>query len=119
MSVEKPTPSAGRFALAFAGALTALEAMPQLIEILPVAIYACTVDGRVLWFNTHAAELWGRRPVGDEKYTGAHRAFVDGEERLPHQTLMAETLRTGVALRAVESQLERPDGSRVWITTHL
>jgi len=105
---------------AVAGTLTALEAMPELIEILPVAVYACNVEGRLLWFNSRAVDLWGRLPrISDEKYTGAYRVFVEGEERPPEQTLMAQTLSTGTPLRAVESQLERPDGSRVWITTHL
>lgn len=117
MSVEELMATSSRSISALAGSL---DTMPNLIEILPVAIYACDVEGRVLWFNSRAAELWGRRPHDDgEKYTGAHRVFVDGEERAPAQTLMAQTLQTGLPLRAIESQLERPDGSRVWITTHL
>lgn len=122
MSIEEATAVPVQSQPALTGTPTALDALPDLIEVLPIAIYACDVHGRVLWFNSRAAELWGRRPrIGDhpEKYTGAYRVYFDGDEIPRHGTVMAQVLRTGVPIRAFESQLERPDGTRVWVTTHV
>ena len=122
MSIEEVMASPVPSPLALAGTTTALEALPDLIEVLPIAIYACDVEGRVLWFNGRAAEIWGRRPLlgsQPEKYTGAYRVYFDGREMSRDETAMASVLKSGVPIRAFESQLERPDGSRVWVTTHV
>src|SRR3954469_499167 len=104
------------------GTFDALEALGwrspdrDLIEQLPVAVYACDAAGRILWFNSRAAELWGRSPrVGDdsELYCGSHKLFFDGRLISRELTPMAEVLRTGVPLRGVESRVERPDGTHV------
>src|SRR5437868_263196 len=67
MSIEEARisiPGSGR-ALAFAKP-ELLRAPPDFLELLPLAIYACDADGRILWFNSRASELWGRRPaIGD------------------------------------------------------
>jgi PAS domain S-box-containing protein len=122
MTTEDVAATPAQSPLALTGTPTALEALPDLIEVLPIAIYACDVQGRVLWFNSRAAEIWGRRPrlAGQpEKYTGAHRVYFDGQEMPRDATAMASVLKTGVPIRAFESQLERPDGTRVWVTTHV
>lgn len=122
MSIEEVRATPVRSALALTGTPTALEALPDLIEVLPIAIYACDVEGSVLWFNGRAAEIWGRRPrIGSqpEKHTGAYRVYIDGREMARHETAMASVLKNGSPIRAFESQLERPDGSRVWVTTHV
>jgi PAS domain S-box-containing protein len=100
----------------------ALDAPPALLELLPVAIYACDAQGRVLWFNSRAAEIWGRAPrIGDdtEKFCGSYRLYFNGRQISRHETPMATVLRTGVAIRGVEGLVERPDGSRVWATAHI
>src|SRR6202051_2285033 len=47
-----------------------------LVEFLPIAAYAVRApDGVIAWFNSRAAELWGRVPVigdTDERFCGAH-----------------------------------------------
>ena len=52
------------------------------VEQLPIAVYACDAGGRILWFNSRAAELWGRSPrIGDdsERFCGSYKLFFDGQ----------------------------------------
>ena len=58
------------------GACTAsgLQMCPDFIEKLPVAMYACDMHGRIVWFNARAVALWGRTPRADddvERFCGA------------------------------------------------
>jgi PAS domain S-box-containing protein len=101
---------------------SALEAAPGFIEKLPMAIYACDGEGRILWFNTRAAELWGRTPLigtDSEKYCGSHKLYFDGRPISRDESPMASVLRTGVAVRGVEGKVERPDGTCVWAVVHI
>jgi PAS domain S-box-containing protein len=113
-----PDPALARFARTAA----ALRASPGFIEKLPLAIYACGADGRLLWYNTRAAELWGRTPpIGDhtERFCGSHKLYFGGRPIARDETPMAAALRTGIAVRGVEGQVERPDGSRIWCMVHI
>jgi PAS domain S-box-containing protein len=99
-----------------------LDAPPQLLESLPIAIYACDFEGRILWFNERAADLWGRRPrIGDasERYCGSHKLYFDGREISREETPMAGVLRTGIPVRGAEARVVRPDGSSVWAEVHI
>jgi PAS domain S-box-containing protein len=99
-------------------AVSALDVAPDFIEKLPVAIYACDSEGRILWFNARAAELWGRTPlIGSD--SGSHKLYFDGRPISWDETPMASVLRTGVAVREVEGRIERPDGSCVWAVVHI
>ena len=99
-----------------------LQASPSFLENLPVAIYACDREGRVLWYNSQAAELWGREPrIGDtaELYCGSHRLYFGGRLISRDETPMASVLRTGVPVRGLQGKIERPDGSLVWATVYI
>jgi len=99
-----------------------LQAPPDFLELLPLAVYACGGDGRVLWFNRRASELWGRRPVvGDpsERFCGSYKVFLNGQLVARDQTPMAFVLRTGIPVEGSEAQIERPDGTSVWATMHI
>ena len=102
--------------------LGALDERPEFLESLPFAIYACDLQGRILWFNRRAAEIWGRSPrIGDdpEKYCGSHERYFNGQPIAREETSMAAVLRTGVAIHGAEGVVERPDGSRVWTVVHI
>ena len=89
------------------------------IEQLPIAIFACDAAGRLLWFNTKAADLWGRSPhIGDdsELHDGACQLYLDGRPIARNEAPMAEVLRTGMPVRWDEGQIERPDGSQIRAT---
>lgn len=108
--------------LASFGPLFWRDPPPAFLELLPVAVYACDAQGRILWFNAKACELWGRCPrVGDdsELYCGSYRLFFDGQAITRDQTPMAEVLRTGIPIRGAEGRVVRPDGSDVWAVVHI
>jgi PAS domain-containing protein len=70
----------------------------EFVEQLPIAICACDAQGRILWFNSRATELWGRSPrIGDdsELFCGSYKRVFDGRPISRDQTPMAEVLRTG------------------------
>jgi PAS domain S-box-containing protein len=99
-----------------------LQISQLFLENLPIATYACRSDGRLLWFNERAAQLWGRRPrIGDpsELYCGSYKIFVDDREIGRDETPMAEVLRTGVPIRGAEALVERPDGERIWARVNI
>jgi PAS domain S-box-containing protein len=95
-----------------------------LIEFLPMAAYAVRApDGVIVWFNSRAVELWGRRPVLgdlDERFCGAHRLYYsDGRYMAHSHTPVAEALETGVSIHGEDVIIERPDGSRVTVCVHI
>ena len=94
----------------------ALHPWDGLLEQLPVAVYACDVDGVLVQFNRRAAELWDIAPdVGDPVlfYGGAFRNYAaDGSPMDAEESPMAEVLRTGAPIRDQEMIVERTDGSR-------
>lgn len=99
-----------------------LQAPPDFLELLPLAVYACGPDGRILWFNRRASELWGRRPaVGDpsERFCGSYKVFLNGQLAARDQTPMAFVLRTGTPVEGAEVQIERSDGTSVRATVHI
>jgi PAS domain S-box-containing protein len=99
-----------------------LDLAPEIIDLLPVAVYACDASGHVLWFNKCAADLWGRAPrIGDdtELFCGSYRLYFNGRQIDRAETPMATVLRSGEAIHGVEAIVERPDGSRIWATVHI
>src|SRR5580692_8221944 len=60
-----------------------LDSQAYLIELLPMAAYAVRApDGVIAWFNSRAAELWGRVPAvddTDERFCGSYKLYrADG-----------------------------------------
>ncbi len=87
----------------------------QILQNLPVAVYATDPDGRITFYNDVAASLWGRRPkLGADWWCGSWRLYwPDGRPMEHDECPMAATLKTGCAARGAEAIAERPDGSRV------
>jgi PAS domain S-box-containing protein len=103
-----------------AGTASALQMCPDFIEKLPVAMYACDIHGRIVWFNARAVALWGRTPRTDgdvERFCGAY--WFGGRRITPEETPMSAVLKTGIPIHGVEGLVERPDGSRVWTMAHI
>ena len=85
-----------------------------LMDALPLAVYVCDRDARIVGFNRRAVELWGREPNPDERFCGSLRMIrADGSILPHHECPMADVLQTGVAVRDAGVIVERPDGSRV------
>jgi PAS domain S-box-containing protein len=95
-----------------------------LVELFPTAAYAVRApDGVIAWFNSRAAELWGRVPVvgdTDERFCGAYKLYhSDGTPMAHCDTPVALALSTGVSVHEEEVVIERPDGSRVIVSVHI
>ena len=97
---------------------------PDLLDFLPMAAYGVRApDGVITWFNSRAAELWGRVPVigdTDERFCGSHTLYhPDGTYMAHCDTPVALALKTGVAVHEEEVVIGRPDGSRVTVSVHI
>ena len=100
------------------------DSQSYLIELFPMAAYAVRApDGVIVWFNSRAAELWGRAPVvgdTDERFCGAYRLYhADGTHMAHCDTPVALALETGASVHEQEVVIEKPDGSRVTVSVHI
>jgi len=95
-----------------------------LIELFPMAAYAVRApDGVIAWYNSRAAELWGRVPIlgdTDERFCGAYRLYhADGTHMAHCDTPVALALEAGASIHEQEVVIERPDGSRVTVSVYI
>src|SRR5579871_130329 len=98
----------------------ALQICPDLIEKLPVGIYACDMQKRIVWFNARAAALWGRKPQTGDDIEGFRGVSRPGKQQIfREEKPMSTVLKTGMPIRGIEAMVERPDGSRIWTMTHI
>jgi PAS domain S-box-containing protein len=110
--------------LPVSSALLNLGSQSYLIELFPMAAYAVRApDGVIVWFNSRAAELWGRTPVigdTDERFCGAHTLYhADGTYMAHCDTPVALALDTGASVHDEEVIIARPDGSQVTVSVHI
>ena len=88
----------------------------QLFDLLPLAIYVCDPSGLIIYYNSHAAELWGRSPSlkdPTDRFCGSYRMYhLDGGPIDHPDCPMAEVLRSGNPVHNREIVVERGDGSR-------
>jgi PAS domain S-box-containing protein len=93
---------------------------PDVLEALPVAVYVTDAQGRITFYNSAAAQMWGRCPdVGCERWCGSLRLYWPDGRLMPHSDCpMATTLKEGEPVRGVEVVAERPDGTRVRLLPH-
>jgi PAS domain S-box-containing protein len=87
----------------------------QILDALPVAVYATDPDGRITYYNQAAADLWGYEPsLGEAYWCGSFKLFwPDGTPLAHDECPMALALKTQKPVRGVEAVAERPDGKRV------
>lgn len=92
----------------------------QMIEAMPLAVYATDAEGRLTHFNHAAVELAGRTPVlGEERWPVEARLLLpDGTPLPPDQSPMVTALEQGRTIGGIEMPAERPDGSVIWTTLH-
>jgi two-component sensor histidine kinase len=100
------------------GALVQLD--QAVLDTLPLGIYFCDADGKILRANRTAEELWGRKIDAldtVQRFCGCFRveslagAFIPADE-----TPMALAVRGGIGFKNVEARVENPDGRR-WIAS--
>lgn len=93
-----------------------------LFDSLPVAVYTCDAEGRIVFYNEAAEKLWGYTPdLSDEslRYCASFRLFVNGEYIRPEHTPMAIALQTGQVFKNVQVVMERPDGRQFHATMNI
>lgn len=77
-------------------------------------------DGRLSYANERALQLWGRDPRGLEmgKRPGALRLLrPDGTLFLPKELPAIRSLLSGEVVRGEEMVIERPDGTKIFVTS--
>lgn len=85
-----------------------------LLDLLPVAVYICDREGKIVYYNEPAVVLWGYRPdleKGLVHYCACYRVYVNGQYIMPEQTPMAAAIQGGQSFRNTEAVVERPDGT--------
>ncbi|MCB9967559.1 MAG: MEKHLA domain-containing protein [Geminicoccaceae bacterium] len=92
----------------------------DLLEALPVAVYATDAQGRVTFRNEAAVTLWGERPaLGSRIDDGSwHLLWPDGRAMRPEETPLAVVLRDGQAWSGRAVILVREDGARQALAAH-
>jgi PAS domain S-box-containing protein len=98
-----------------------LHASDDILELLPVAICICDLEGRIVQYNSRAVEIWGRTPrPGDthENFTRQVRFYSADGQLLPESRLN-HVLRTGQPRRDEEVVVDQPDGSRIVVLVNI
>lgn len=86
-----------------------------LVGSLQMGLYACDVDGRIIYFNETVSELWGQKPQDDSRFWLFHKAwFPDGSLIIPGESPMAIAVRTGRPYAGLQMWVEKPDGTRYY-----
>jgi PAS domain S-box-containing protein len=92
----------------------------ELLDALPAAVYTTDAQGKITFFNRAAASLAGREPkIGEDEWCVTWRLYNPDGSRMAHdQCPMAQALKRNEPVRGAEAIVERPDGSRVWMTPY-
>jgi PAS domain S-box-containing protein len=87
----------------------------DILEALPEAVYTTDASGRITFYNSAAAAMWGVRPeLGRSEFCGSWKLYWPDGRPLPHaECPMATALKEKRAIRGLEAIAERPDGTRI------
>jgi PAS domain S-box-containing protein len=87
----------------------------DVLDALPVAVYATDTEGRITFFNQAAVHFAGRTPDPDtDRWCVSWRLRTsDGQELPIDQSSMALAVKENRPIRGMESVAERPDGTLV------
>jgi PAS domain S-box-containing protein len=95
-----------------------LQLDQALLDALPVGVYSCNTEGRILRVNQRAIELWGRSPWLVDSvphFCGSFRVeTLDGELIPPERTPMARAVLAGESFDGAEAVVQNADGKR-WV----
>lgn len=88
----------------------------DMMEFMPIAACLFDAEGRILWYNAAAVQLWGRHPDPErDRWCGFMRKYwPDGSTMQSDQSPPALILQGRVMQPGFEAMAERPDGSRVY-----
>ena len=85
--------------------------LSKVINDSPIAFYATDAEGRIIFYNRAAVELWGRTPdLETERWCGSWKLFFqDGRPMELHQSPMARAIQKGEAMPNQRLTIQRPD----------
>ncbi|MGZ3883468.1 MAG: histidine kinase dimerization/phospho-acceptor domain-containing protein, partial [Bacteroidia bacterium] len=92
----------------------------ELIQNLPLAMYTCTAEGQITFYNKAAAALWGCEPaIGSDFRHGSWKMYkTDGTPLPADSSPMAIALKERKAVHSEEILMEGADGKRSYIRPH-
>lgn len=94
-------------------------ARSHFFECLPVACYACDLEGTITDCNQRAVTLFGKDPQVADRFTVAHRILdAHGIPLAPESSPTAFVLRSGLPEMKKEIVIERPDGRRATVLSN-
>jgi PAS domain S-box-containing protein len=96
----------------------AFQQWNALLEALPIGVFVCDREGRIVRHNRRAAEFWGR-PLGGAGRNDVPIYHADGSRLDKTNSRLDEVLATGAPARDVEATVERPDGSHIDILANI
>ncbi|UXN75976.1 PAS domain S-box protein (plasmid) [Devosia sp. A8/3-2] len=85
------------------------------LEALPEAVYTTDAAGRITFYNSAAADMWGVEPeIGKSEFCGSWKLYWPDGTPLPHNECpMAVALSEKRVVRGLSAIAERPDGTRI------
>jgi two-component system cell cycle sensor histidine kinase/response regulator CckA len=99
------------------------QRIENILSLMPVAVYTCDAEGRITFYNRHAADLWHREPKlndGCDKFCGSFRLWrPDGSPMSHAETPMADAVKTGASSRNTQIVVERSDGSTAVVSVNI
>lgn len=87
-----------------------------MVQQLPIAVYSCSSEGIIDFYNEAAETLWGRQPdLQHERWCGSYKSYDMHGNEVPHEeSAMAIAIKEQRIINE-ELIIERPDGSRRWV----
>ena len=109
--------------VALAEAEVTKKKIENILSVMPTAVYTCDEEGRITFFNQHAADLWGYTPKlnsEDERFREAFQILAsDGSPIAPSASPMTLAVKTGQSFRNEEVIVRRPNGSRITVRINI
>jgi len=96
------------------------DALAEVFEQVPAAIYLTDAGGTVTHFNHACADFAGRAPAArQDRWCVSWRLYTEDGDPLPHDCCpMAVAIREARKVRGVRAIAERPDGTRIEFLPH-
>ena len=92
----------------------------EMIDALPAAVFTTDAQGGITHFNPACIKLSGRLPKpGTDYWCISWKLYnTDGAPIEHDKCPMAIAFKEGRSVRPTEMIVERPDGTRIWVTTY-
>lgn len=97
--------------------------LENVIDLIPMAVYCCDLEGNIVYYNQQATQVWGRSPnTGEviEKFCGSYKIYNLDGSYLPHEHCpMGKAVLERLPAYQGEIIIEKPDHSWVYAKAHI